>query len=529
VETIRPAVQIAAVKDSRRDPASDLIAAALLVVVGGYLAWMLLSWGGDRLTRAVDDLGQLLAAAVGSGLCLWAARVAGGDRRRGWLLLGLAALSWALGELVWSYLEVLRGQLSPFPSPADAGFLLAVPLTVGGVLQFFRGNGLASARVGLDGAIVAAALFFISWVLVLEPTIGAGGVGGFNLYLGLAYPIGDIITLVIVIAAVARSRAFESPLAYVAAGVVAIAISDSFFLYLTTHGAYSTNPADTGWFAGFLLIGFGAIRSARSRAVEWPAATAASARVLLPYIPLLGALALAGAIFFRGGALGRVGAATLFLLVGLVLLRQVIVVREVGRLSAELAETVAKLRAREQDLSYQTLHDPLTQLANRVLFRDRLEHALDVGRREAQSLAIVFLDLDDFKVVNDNLGHDAGDRLLVAAAERIRACVRPGDTVARLGGDEFAVILVGAADPDDVLGAVKRLHDAFGTVFMLEQDFLVGISIGVVVATNSSVPAADLLRRADVAMYAAKAAGKNRHAFYDDSMMLAFGTAAPAS
>ena len=190
---------------------------------------------------------------------------------------------------------------------------------------------------------------------------------------------------------------------------------------------------------------------------------------------------------------------------------------------------MATLRAREKDLSYQTLHDPLTKLANRILFRDRLEHVLDVGRREAQSLAIVLLDLDDFKDVNDSLGHDAGDRLLVAAAQRIRACVRPGDTVARLGGDEFAVILVGAIDPDDVLSAVKRLHDAFGEVFKLEQDFLVGISIGVVVATNSSVSAVDLLRRADVAMYAAKASGKNRHAFYDDSMLLSLGATAPAT
>src|SRR3984893_7477764 len=130
-------------------------------------------------------------------------------------------------------------------------------------------------------------------------------------------------------------------------------------------------------------------------------------------------------------------------------------------LSRQLQESVRSLRAREQELSYQAFHDPLTGLANRALFRDRLEHALELARRSGQKLAVLFLDLDDFKVVNDDLGHDAGDRLLMVVAERIKSCVRPGDTTARFGGDELAVVLSEVNDIDDAIVVAERLVQAF--------------------------------------------------------------------
>jgi len=121
---------------------------------------------------------------------------------------------------------------------------------------------------------------------------------------------------------------------------------------------------------------------------------------------------------------------------------------------------VSERKSLEQELTRQAFHDPLTGLANRALFLDRVRHALPLARRHRQSLSVLFLDLDDFKKVNDSLGHAEGDRLLITTAERLRACARAGDTLARLGGDEFAVLIEDAADSAGVDIAVNRFRRA---------------------------------------------------------------------
>jgi diguanylate cyclase (GGDEF)-like protein/PAS domain S-box-containing protein len=177
-------------------------------------------------------------------------------------------------------------------------------------------------------------------------------------------------------------------------------------------------------------------------------------------------------------------------------------------------------RSLEDQLRHQALHDPLTGLPNRALFTDRVEHALDRARRDDRGLAVAFIDLDDFKDVNDSLGHSAGDELLKVLADRVRGCLRSGDTPARLGGDEFAVLLEAAPDSGSVVKAVaERILDA------LEAPVLVGgtvvhvrASIGVAARSGPTCSPAELLRNADLAMYAAKATGKGRVEVYEPDM-----------
>ena len=170
---------------------------------------------------------------------------------------------------------------------------------------------------------------------------------------------------------------------------------------------------------------------------------------------------------------------------------------------------VTERRTQEERLAHQALHDPLTGLPNRTLFVDRLTRALGASAREGEPVAVLFLDLDDFKSINDSLGHAAGDRVLVALGQRLRACLRPGDTVARLGGDEFAVLIEESAR--DAQRVAQRISDALRKPLDLEgRDVRVFASVGV--ATSSDVPGnddlpEDLLRAADAAMYRAK---KNR-------------------
>jgi diguanylate cyclase (GGDEF)-like protein/PAS domain S-box-containing protein len=176
---------------------------------------------------------------------------------------------------------------------------------------------------------------------------------------------------------------------------------------------------------------------------------------------------------------------------------------------------VSERKRLEEQLTHQAFHDPLTGLANRALFRDRVSHALAVAQRRGHPITVLFLDLDDFKVVNDSLGHAEGDRLLIAAAERFLACARSADTVARLGGDEFAILIEGA---DGREGLPERLGTAMAHPFNLSGNQLrVTASIGVATASGTDT-ADDLLRNADVAMYAAKRGGKGRAATYESRM-----------
>jgi diguanylate cyclase (GGDEF)-like protein/PAS domain S-box-containing protein len=177
----------------------------------------------------------------------------------------------------------------------------------------------------------------------------------------------------------------------------------------------------------------------------------------------------------------------------------------------------------EDQLAHRAFHDALTGLPNRSLFTDRVEHALARRVREPGKIAVLFLDVDDFKTVNDSLGHAAGDGLLVEIAERIDDCLRGGDTAARLGGDEFAILLEDVTDPAEAAGVADRVIEALRPPFDIDgKRTFVYASIGI--AQSAGTPgerAEELLRNADVAMYIAKRRGKGGHEFFEPDMHLA--------
>jgi len=190
-----------------------------------------------------------------------------------------------------------------------------------------------------------------------------------------------------------------------------------------------------------------------------------------------------------------------------------------GRALAQAAAIALDNARLYEEIRHQAFHDGLTGLANRALFGDRVEHALARSARTGSLIAVLFVDLDDFKTVNDRFGHQAGDQLLRAVAERLGAIVRPGDTAARLGGDEFAVLLEDVQGQDEARLVAQRLIEAIRSPTRLgDVDALVGASIGIALSTAGGERAPDLLRNADFAMYRAKGAGKGRYEVFEASM-----------
>jgi diguanylate cyclase (GGDEF)-like protein/PAS domain S-box-containing protein len=181
---------------------------------------------------------------------------------------------------------------------------------------------------------------------------------------------------------------------------------------------------------------------------------------------------------------------------------------------------VTHRKVAEEQLAHRAFYDPLTNLPNRSLFLDRLRHALRrATRRKDYAFAVLFLDIDRFKLINDSLGHMAGDRLLVMIARRLEVSLRPGDSVARLGGDEFTVLLDDIKDITDATTVAERIQKELSTPFDVGgQEIYTSSSIGIACSTTGYQRPEDVLRDADTAMYRAKARGRARHALFDTAM-----------
>jgi len=180
---------------------------------------------------------------------------------------------------------------------------------------------------------------------------------------------------------------------------------------------------------------------------------------------------------------------------------------------------VTERKILEEQLRHQAFHDLLTGLPNRALFMDRLEHALALAHRRGTRVAVLFTDLDNFKVVNDSLGHAAGDQLLKVVAERLKACVRPEDTAARLGGDEFAILVEGVTGVGEVVQIAERIADILQPPFALEeQEVFATASTGIALNSTAQEQPADLLRHADLGMYRAKHRGKASYEVFEPGM-----------
>ncbi|MDQ4008027.1 MAG: GGDEF domain-containing protein, partial [Actinomycetota bacterium] len=520
-----------------------LLAGTALALTAGFA--VAIGLPGLRLDTVllVSDLGQLAAAGGAALACGWAATRALDRRRRAWWLLAAGTGSWALGQLAWTYYEVVLGRQVPFPSVADVGFLAFPVFAAIGLLCWSGAHHSAAARGRdvLDGSIIAGSLLLLSWVTTLGTVVAGSSGGWLAVTLSLAYPIGDVVLGTLVLLAVVRAvEQARGTLLLLAAGLGGLSFADSAYVYLVAVGSYTSGDLVTaGWVLGFLLVTAGALADRPPAVTDQRAdqrlRTASRLRLLLPYAPLLvaGVVMCTRLVQAGGTSLADLGMGVV--LVALVLARQFFAMAENQRLLADLEV------AREQ-LQQLALHDPLTGLANRALFGDRLHRAL---ADPTATVAVLFCDLDDFKTVNDELGHEAGDELLRLVAQRLLHCVRSEDTVARLGGDEFAVLLPHESRAENVAGRI---------VAHIQQPYRVGstevhtsVSVGIAahrgtepgsarpgtrlraVPTGATTAAAGaqgfaprdevarrLLKRADTAMYGAKAAGKGRARVFDE-------------
>jgi diguanylate cyclase (GGDEF)-like protein len=221
----------------------------------------------------------------------------------------------------------------------------------------------------------------------------------------------------------------------------------------------------------------------------------------MSFAPLMAPLALLAAVLIGGAALALYG-----------VMRRTRAAEQALRHTERQLRLVAESDARR--FEFLAHHDPLTGLPNRAMFEERAREAVARARRHGETAALLFLDLDNFKEINDSLGHEVGDALLRAAGERLRGCVRGEDFVARIGGDEFCVLLQGLGDPREAAGVAQKIVEALAQPCRIgEREVACGASVGIACTPQDSAEAAELLRLADAAMYRAKDAGRHAYRF----------------
>jgi len=450
------------------------------------------------------------SAVIAICLAVWMYRPA---RARSWILLAVGLGTINLGNVLWAWFVITTGEI-PYPSIADALFLGGYLTLATSLLTLFRGRVPGGDWNGLiDATIVTVGLGMVSWVFFIAPELHDVHLDPVGTLVAVAYPLVDVLLLGVAarlfLAAGPRPAAFR----LLAIALGAFIVADVVNTLVSLTGAYQGSlVVDSGWALGFLAFGAFALHptmrevSRRVPATEGPLRLSrvvllAGATLMAPLVMVIEAL--------RGEQVDVVVVAPAsVLLFILVLTRLVTVVRD-------LRTMLGEREALQLQLTFQALHDPMTGLANRRLFTERLTQALAAGRNPA----VMFADLDDFKTINDTLGHEGGDEVLLAIADRMRGSIRPTDTAARFGGDEFAVLLLDCPSPEALTATADRLIRAMDTPVLVQgRTTQVGISIGMALAQGGRFDVIEILRNADIAMYLAKTQGKGRHRLYRPSM-----------
>ncbi len=486
----------------------------LLVSVNALALW------GDEAARRGEAILQL-STGLGAVVCgvVVALRVSGAARW--WRLLAAAALlSWLAGQAFW-WSSGAGADAVPAPPAAVAAYLICPVFALAAVVALVRAGGTAPGKrvrlprhsvltTVLDG-VVAATSFII--------LIAMGGLGAHSMSSlprsgnAAVEVIFSIAELVVVVAAVVITMLYVPGQPYrahyllLAGGIVTMAASDRMRAHLDEVGVVNADLwSGVGFVVGPLLIAYAMLdyrppdagpRRLRDQEMDW-------AQLILPYLGFLGIAVLFAFHVLIGRQLAPLVVWVTVLLVLLVAIRQVVAIRAQHVLTQELSWA-------QLGLAHQVHHDALTGLPNRLLFGQRLDSAMRGDGR----FVLIFVDLDDFKEVNDRFGHAAGDSLLRAVGERLQRCVRDVDTLARVGGDEFAILIDGESEEPEVVA--DRLRVALRDPFPVHGSSVrVRASMGLVrpSADDMTQTSDDLLRQADISMYAGKRLGKDTAVVY---------------
>ena len=475
------------------------MAAYLTLIMAMATAYFLFNPTPTTKLLLYNGVGLLSLAGTIVGIRLHRSR-----HRAPWILFALGQASFLTADVIYYWLET-HTETVPFPSIADAFYLLMYPLVIAGLLLKIRKNSTGTKDwAGLiDAGIFAIALFSVLWVLVMDTYVPIAGQATTERLISLCYPVMDLAVLFVAIRLAVIIHRRHRSLTLIIMALGSLVIADVQYGVLNAADAFQTGSiVDAFWLGFYVLFALAAIHPSMSGELRSPTSQLERISNVRLVLMFLATLTVPVIDLMWGTPADRfvtlTSSAVLFALM-------------LGRVLG-LVRTVEHGR---EMLHQEARQDPLTGLANRTQFTERTMTALESSR---DSIAVLLIDLDDFKAVNDSMGHEAGDHVLTTVADRIRRCVRESDVVARLGGDEFAVLITKTIDRQDAANSASRIIRALSEpITVLNRQVRVGASVGIAVQGQEQDNVQSLLRGADVAMYLAKRQGKGRYEFFEQS------------
>lgn len=465
--------------------------------------FLVLPVGSIEQSAVYDVVGTVAVAAVLIRLVRY--RPA---RWQPWALMAVGQLSFVLGDLLWTFFAAI-GQ-DPFPSIADGAYLLGYPLMATGLLVAIRRRSRGADQAGLlDAAILTTGAAVAWWAFILGPVAAAGNPDPLSFAISLAYPVGDLLLIGMALGLVMGPGARSTSFYLLMGSLVVSLVGDLVFGVQSVNGSY----VDGSWLDALWLVAYAAFATAVAHPSMREVFEPSSVSITLlsrTRLALLAVAMLVGPVIL---AVGRTNAEAIVLVVAVAMaVVSMLVLTRLAGMVRHLDRDIDRRKSLEAQLSDQAFQDPLTGLANRRRFVEAVAAALATG----SETAALFLDIDDLKDVNDTMGHDAGDTLLVAVGQRIAASIRPSDLAARLGGDEFAVLLPAVLGVEAAAAIAAHVVDTLAAPFDLAGVVIrPTVSIGIALRpADEPMTVGDLLRRADVAMYEAKARGKHGAVIY---------------
>lgn len=518
-----------AVEGKRQSTTLSIILIYLLL----YYSWLIYFDRNEEMLKIGGNAFQLIAPIISAYWLFSECHRRKGRERLFWLSFGLGNIFYIVAQLIWNYYEWILHIDAPAAGLADIIWCLQyVAYFIGMLLKRLDLSGEGKTlKLLLDILVVMVVAATLSLEYIIDPILKTSD--GWEVFIYIFYPVGDLGLLLgaLTIAYASEKASSHSLNTLLSLGIVAQIIADTYYSYAAPLGKYHTgNLIDPIWALGLLLIGTavlnedkvasGAVLKKELAIIHLPA----TQRSVIDYIYF--ALPYAGVIFLFLLMLTRVVLDVIFIgvciSVGMLIIRQIITLIENGDLLAKYKiltnELDSKVKERTQELEYLAYHDQLTGIPNRRYFETNLKEIITRSKIYHHSFALLLLDLDRFKQINDVMGHGMGDYLLIEMANRLTYSVVERAKVFRLGGDEFT-ILIPDTNEKEVEELARNINKAVSRPLLLDDEVVkISTSIGISMFPDNGDNPDTLFKQADVAMYEAKSAGKDNYQFYRNEM-----------
>ena len=506
-----------------------------------YYAWILFNDSSHSLgINLISWLAPMIAGTV-----LFIVYLKSLGKGYFWLLVSLGCFSNAVAKGIWLYSHNIALSEVNYPQWSDLFYILHIALYLSAFAYQLWQEKENSYQIKFlfDMAIIVVVFTALSWHFLIQPLLLSDSGSPLPFALSIGYPIGDLLLLFGAISFYIGSAYFfpRRVLALIIASLIVQVFADTLYLYSKIADSYGAGTLyDPLWSLALLLMALAGLHALETEGEKVPIPTSEPAdgrislRMLLPYfsLMLLFAVMVAEQKSDMNGLIAGAGASVI-----LTIRRQIFTLRDNRKLlfryhqltsaleqkikqrTVEVTSKNEQLEEAVHQMKHMAYHDVLSGLPNRRLFLEKLESAISAAKNNSQKLAVVFIDLDRFKNINDSFGHEFGDLLLQGFSQKIKENLRSNDIISRQGGDEFTLILNNIHVEKDIAPMIHRLQSSLADPLTIKgQELHISMSIGIAVYPKDGETTDELLKHADSAMYSAKEKGKNNYQFFSDDM-----------